>query len=56
VVENDRPDVFAERIVAILAGDEFGSAARASGPRFVSERFGMERMIDDTLRLYGFEP
>lgn len=38
----------------ILRDPEFRARAMVEGPRFVSDRFGFERMIAETMELYGF--
>ena len=47
------PQALAERVIAVLDSDSWRAAARARGPLFVRERFGLERMLDETLDCYG---
>ncbi len=43
----------AEALDRVLGDEQLLQRARARGPEFVAERFGLERMIDDTLALYA---
>ncbi len=45
----------AERVLHILDDPEWAAKARQRGPAFVSERFGIRRMIEETLDVYGME-
>jgi glycosyltransferase involved in cell wall biosynthesis len=45
----------AKAVITILGDVEWQNRVRTEGPDFVSRRFGFERMIDETLRHYGFE-
>ena len=47
------PQALAERVIAVLDSNSWRAAARARGPLFVRERFGLERMLDETLDCYG---
>jgi glycosyltransferase involved in cell wall biosynthesis len=53
LVETATADALAERVCAVLADADWRAEAMAAGPRFVAKRFGFERMIADTLALYG---
>jgi glycosyltransferase involved in cell wall biosynthesis len=53
IVDEDNPSAIAEQIVATLNDRSFCERARVSGPRFVAARFGLDRMIEETLQLYG---
>jgi glycosyltransferase involved in cell wall biosynthesis len=53
IVDEEAPSALADRVVATLNDRAFCEQARISGPRFVSTRFGFERMIDETLDAYG---
>jgi glycosyltransferase involved in cell wall biosynthesis/SAM-dependent methyltransferase len=48
-------EALAERVCSVLADTAWQDAARIAGPRFVADRFGLERMISNTLALYGPE-
>jgi glycosyltransferase involved in cell wall biosynthesis len=43
----------ADAVLSILSDPAWAPRAREEGPRFVAERFGLARMLDETLRLYG---
>lgn len=49
---NSAPELAAD-LLALLADDKLRLSARTSGPAFVERAFGAERMVDETLRLYG---
>jgi glycosyltransferase involved in cell wall biosynthesis len=49
---SDAPTI-ADRVVAALEDGVERHRLRTAGPRFIAERFGLERMIDETLRAYG---
>jgi glycosyltransferase involved in cell wall biosynthesis len=51
----DEPDAakLAARVLAVLGDDAFRARCKAAGPDFVTRRFGLQRMIDETLALYG---
>ena len=38
-----------------LDNPEWAANAADKGPRFIEENFGLERMISETLALYGFD-
>ncbi|MCP5151344.1 MAG: glycosyltransferase [Chromatiales bacterium] len=48
------PATIAERIDAVLDDPAWRARARARGPAFVAECFSMERMVDETMALYGW--
>ncbi len=52
VVNSVEPDVIANRIVEILSDDAWRSKVAIEGPVFVERRFGLSRMIAETLQLY----
>jgi len=39
-------------VLAILDDDQFRTRCAEDGPAFVRARFGLERMIDETLDVY----
>lgn len=47
------PDALAAALAALFADPARLEAARALGPGFVAERFGLERMLDETLAVYA---
>ncbi|WP_295392834.1 glycosyltransferase [uncultured Thiodictyon sp.] len=53
LVEQPTPAALAERVLAVLADPTWRERARTEAPRFVATRFGLQRMIDETLGLYG---
>lgn len=54
VVAEATPDRLAEAILAMFGSDQQNRSARL-GPNFVSERFGIDRMIAETLLIYGLD-
>jgi glycosyltransferase involved in cell wall biosynthesis len=44
---------FAAAVLAFLENRKLRERVRSAGPLWVERRFGMERMVDDTLRLYA---
>ena len=55
IVEEPDPQVIAEQVVALLENHDMAASARAAGPRFVETRFGVRRMMKETLLAYGVE-
>ena len=53
IVDTSDASTIAERVVATLDDGAVRHRLRTAGPRFIAERFGLERMIDETLRIYG---
>jgi glycosyltransferase involved in cell wall biosynthesis len=53
VVINDTPEALAKALSNILGDPGFRARAAAEGPLFIERKFGLERMIDDTLELYS---
>ena len=45
----------AERVLFVLDDPDWAAKARQRGPVFVRERFGLKRMIEETLDVYGME-
>ncbi len=43
----------AERVIATLQAGDWRATVRTAGPAFVERRFGLDRMIAETLALYG---
>lgn len=53
VVGGGRASDLAERVIEVLANPAFSEQVARSAPQFVAQRFGLERMIDDTLATYA---
>ena len=53
VVAAAEPAEIAKRVLAVLGDAQWRSRVKIEGPRFVEERFGLGRMIKETLALYG---
>lgn len=51
-VTDDQPAALAARVLTILDDDQFRTRCAEDGPAFVRARFGLERMIDETLDAY----
>ncbi|MGC2199941.1 MAG: glycosyltransferase, partial [Stellaceae bacterium] len=54
VCGDDSPDAAASRLCAMIDDPQWFDRAREIGPRFVRERFGVDRMIAETMALYGY--
>lgn len=52
-IADARPEALAEMVLRVIADPEMRARARAEGPAFVAERFGMGRMMAETLAAYG---
>jgi glycosyltransferase involved in cell wall biosynthesis len=52
VMRKGGPEEIADAVLRILQDPEFCTAVRRHGPVFIEERYGMDRMIEETLRLY----
>jgi glycosyltransferase involved in cell wall biosynthesis len=50
---NDDADAIASLACRVLADRDFRERAAIAGPAFVSHRFNMQRMLDETIALYG---
>lgn len=55
VVENDEAASIADAVTSILRDEAFREGARQEGPAFVASRYGMRRMIDETLDAYRID-
>ena len=53
MTDDDRAAAIADRVVAILRDAPWRHQITRSGPEFVRAHYGMERMITETLALYG---
>jgi glycosyltransferase involved in cell wall biosynthesis len=47
--------LLAKVVIKILDDEQFRQQAREKAPPFISNKFGCERMIHDTLRAYGWQ-
>lgn len=56
VVEEATSAALAERVCAALDDSDWRKHAREAGPRFVHDRFGLERMVRETRVAYGMDP
>lgn len=54
VSKSDAPEALGASLARLLGDEALRNAAFADGPNFVRERFGLDRMIDETLRIYGW--
>jgi glycosyltransferase involved in cell wall biosynthesis len=48
-------EALAGTVVELLNDPEFREQAKQAGPAFIEKRFGLRRMIDETMALYGFQ-
>ena len=55
VVCSDDDGAIAEAAIRILKDEGFRATARTEGPAFISSRYGMGRMIDETLKTYRLD-
>ena len=55
VIDDPAPAAIAAQMASLLADEAFARRAAQRGPAFVEARFGLTRMIDETLALYGLE-
>ncbi|MGH9197790.1 MAG: glycosyltransferase, partial [Acidimicrobiia bacterium] len=53
IVTGARPEALAERVLSVLDDPSWRVRASRAGPEFVAARFGLERMVEETLALYG---
>jgi glycosyltransferase involved in cell wall biosynthesis len=53
VLSSDNPDIAAAEIVDLLQNPSWLRAAALAAPKFVKCHFGLERMLDETLEVYG---
>lgn len=49
------PSRLAERVLFVLDNPNWSAKARQQGPAFIRERFGIRRMIEETLDVYGLD-
>jgi glycosyltransferase involved in cell wall biosynthesis len=55
LVEEPAPDALAKAVLQVLSDPNLKAAAAVRGPAFVTRRFGMDRMLRETLDLYGIK-
>jgi glycosyltransferase involved in cell wall biosynthesis len=53
LVNQADPQTIAHRVQQILQTPEWRASVRTTGPNFVASRFGLDRMVAETLALYG---
>jgi glycosyltransferase involved in cell wall biosynthesis/2-polyprenyl-3-methyl-5-hydroxy-6-metoxy-1,4-benzoquinol methylase len=53
ITDSADPDVLANHVVAALGDAAWRRRAREAGPKFVLTRFGLDRMLAETLDVYG---
>jgi glycosyltransferase involved in cell wall biosynthesis len=53
VIDPPDPDRLAERILSLLSAPEAIAQARVAGAALIRDRFGMRRMIDETVQVYS---
>lgn len=54
VVPTTEPETLARRVVEYLDDPDLRARCERSGNRFIRERFGIDRMIAETMALYGY--
>lgn len=54
IAEKRNPDALAERVLFVFANKDWCAQVRHAGPEFVASRFGLDRMIRETLDIYGY--
>lgn len=52
LAQTDDPQRLADSLLRLLGDNALEASARAQGPAFVRQAFGLERMLDETLALY----
>ena len=55
IVKSRDPEKLAKRVVDILDDSTWAEKVRQRGPAFIGERFGIERMIEETLDVYNLD-
>lgn len=53
IVRSREAGELAERVLFVLANPDWSATARRFGPEFTELRFGVERMISETMNMYG---
>ena len=52
LVDRDNPEELYERLVEVIADLEGWGRRARQGPEFIARRFGVRRMVDETLALH----
>jgi glycosyltransferase involved in cell wall biosynthesis len=55
VLDADHPEPLADAALALLRDASFRARCVSEAPRFMQERFGLARMIDETCTIYGLD-
>ncbi len=55
VVNPETAETLGEKVIEILGNDSFRRTASKEGPPFIEQHYGMKRMIDETLAIYGYD-
>ncbi len=55
VVRKRSPTVLADALEKVLSDHAWTMRAQKHGPELIASRFGLERMISETMKAYGFE-
>jgi glycosyltransferase involved in cell wall biosynthesis len=55
IVASDNPEVLAASVIKFLDNPDFRLAVETAGPEFINSRFGLARMINETMALYGYQ-
>jgi glycosyltransferase involved in cell wall biosynthesis len=56
LIEPAQPGIIANRILQILKDADWRATVKIAGPAYIEHRFGLDRMIAETLELYGIPP
>jgi glycosyltransferase involved in cell wall biosynthesis len=54
IVPQRQPESLAKAVITMLDDVNRRVRIRTEGPKFVARRFGLERMVDETLGYYGW--
>ncbi|WP_336080162.1 glycosyltransferase [Thalassospira sp. CH_XMU1448-2] len=55
IVNDDLPESISQSVIKLLENKELTETALAEGPRFVAEKFAVDRMVFETLKAYGVD-
>jgi glycosyltransferase involved in cell wall biosynthesis len=55
IVDPPTPETLADAVCRLLDDPAARASVRDAGPAFVAARFGLRRMVDETLAIYGFD-